>query len=78
MKIENAILAPNHPVLNTLIKSMTKDFEGWKQEQGCILMNLIKPSPYFYLQRPRRKSPNGALFCLLWKRILYLYRFKFI
>ncbi|WP_395051566.1 PIG-L family deacetylase [Flavobacterium sp.] len=34
---ENAevrFLAPNHPVLNSPNKITTKDFEGWKQEQG--------------------------------------------
>jgi hypothetical protein len=50
MKIENAILAPNHPVLNTLIKSMTKDFlKGWKQEQGLYPNEFDKAFTLFFI-----------------------------
>ena len=39
---ENAevrFLAPNHPILNFPNKITTKDFEGWKQEQGLYYPN---------------------------------------
>jgi hypothetical protein len=64
--------------LNFPNKITTKDFEGWKQEQGCIIqVNMIQPSLLFYLQMIKGKPKNGALLIAIWKRTLHLYWVKF-
>jgi hypothetical protein len=53
--------SPNHPVLNFPNKITTKDFEGWKQEQGLYYpVNMIQPSLLFYLQMIK-ESPKMVL-----------------
>lgn len=75
---ENAavrFLAPNHPVLNFPNKITTKDFEGWKQEQG-----LYYPSEYDKAFTPilssndKGESPkNGALLIAPYGKGNYIY-----
>ena len=75
---ENAevrFLAPNHPVLNFPNKISTKDFTGWKQEQG-----LYYPSEYDKAFTPilssndKGESPkNGALLIAPYGKGHYIY-----
>jgi hypothetical protein len=61
-KCRSSLLAPNHPVLNFPNKITTKDFEGWKQEQGLYYPGEYdKPLLLFYLQMIKGKPKNGAL-----------------
>jgi len=75
---ENAevrFLAPNHPVLNSPNKISTKDFAGWKQEQG-----LYYPSDYdkaftsILSSNDKGESPkNGALLIAPYGKGHYIY-----
>jgi LmbE family N-acetylglucosaminyl deacetylase len=72
---EVRFLAPNHPVLNFPNKITTKDFQGWKQEQG-----LYYPSEYDKAFTPilssndKEESPkNGALLIATYGKGYYIY-----
>ena len=75
---ENAevrFLAPNHPVLNFPNTITTKDFEGWKQEQG-----LYYPSEYdkafipILSSNDKGETPkNGALLIAPYGKGHYIY-----
>ncbi|TDE30511.1 PIG-L family deacetylase [Flavobacterium ranwuense] len=72
---EVRFLAPNHPVLNFPNKITSKDFQGWKQEQG-----LYYPSEYDKAFTPilssndKGESPkNGALLIAPYGKGHYIY-----
>ncbi|TDE07217.1 PIG-L family deacetylase [Flavobacterium sandaracinum] len=72
---EVRFLAPNHPVLNFPNKITTKDFQGWKQEQG-----LYYPSQYDKAFTPilssndKGETPkNGALLIAPYGKGHYIY-----
>lgn len=72
---EVRFLAPNHPVMNFPNKITTKDFQGWKQEQG-----LYYPSTYDKAFTPilssndKGETPkNGALLIAPYGKGHYIY-----
>ena len=72
---EVRFLAPNHPVLNFPNKITSKDFQGWKQEQG-----LYYPSEYDKAFTPilssndKGETPkNGALLIAPYGKGHYIY-----
>jgi LmbE family N-acetylglucosaminyl deacetylase len=72
---EVRFLAPNHPVLNFPNKITSKDFQGWKQEQG-----LYYPSEYDKAFTPilssndKGETPkNGALLIARYGKGHYIY-----
>jgi hypothetical protein len=72
---EVRFLAPNHPVLNYPNKITSKDFQGWKQEQG-----LYYPSEYDKAFTPilssndKGETPkNGALLIASYGKGHYIY-----
>lgn len=72
---EVRFLAPNHPVLNFPNKITSKDFQGWRQEQG-----LYYPSEYDKAFTPilssndKGESPkNGALLIAPYGKGHYIY-----
>jgi hypothetical protein len=74
---ENAavrFLAPNHPVLNYPNK-ITKDFEGWTQEQGLYYPNEFdKAFTLILSSNDKGESPtNGALLVAPYGKGYYIY-----
>ena len=75
---ENAevrFLAPNHPVLNSPNKITSKDFEGWKQEQGLYYPNgFDKAFTPILSSNDKGESPkNGALLIASYGKGYYIY-----
>ena len=75
---ENAavrFLAPNHPVLNFPNKITTKDFEGWKQEQGLYYPNEYdKAFTPILSSNDKGETPiNGALLIAPYGKGYYIY-----
>ena len=75
---ENAevrFLAPNHPVLNYPNKITSKDFEGWKQEQGLYYPNEYdKAFTPILSSNDKGESPkNGALLVAPYGKGYYIY-----
>jgi LmbE family N-acetylglucosaminyl deacetylase len=75
---ENAevqFLAPNHPVLNVPNKITTKDFEGWKQEQGLYYPNEFDTSfiPILSSNDKGETPKNGALLVAPYGKGNYIY-----
>jgi LmbE family N-acetylglucosaminyl deacetylase len=75
---ENAevrFLAPNHPVLNTPNKITSKDFEGWKQEQGLYYPNEFDKAftPIFSSNDNGETPKNGALLIAPYGKGYYIY-----
>jgi LmbE family N-acetylglucosaminyl deacetylase len=75
---ENAavrFLAPNHPVLNTPNKITTKDFEGWKQEQGLYYpTEFDKAFTPILSSNDKGETPkNGALLIAPYGKGYYIY-----
>ena len=75
---ENAevrFLAPNHPVLNYPNKITSKDFEGWKQEQGLYYPNVYdKAFTAIISSNDKGESPkNGALLIASYGKGHYVY-----
>ena len=75
---ENAevrFLAPNHPVLNTPNKITTKDFEGWKQEQGLYYPNEFDKAftPILSSNDKGETPKNGALLIAPYGKGHYIY-----
>jgi LmbE family N-acetylglucosaminyl deacetylase len=63
---ENAevrILAPNHPLMTTPNKIMSKDFEGWVQERGLYFPNKWDSAwtPVLSCNDPKEKPLDGGL-----------------
>ncbi len=75
---ENAevrFLAPNHPVLNSPNKISTKDFEGWKQEQGLYYPNEFDKAftPILSSNDKGETPKNGALLIAPYGKGHYIY-----
>jgi hypothetical protein len=75
---ENAevrFLAPNHPVLNAPNKITTKDFEGWKQEQGLYYPNEFDKAftPILSSNDKGETPKNGALLIAPYGKGHYIY-----
>lgn len=75
---ENAevrFLAPDHPVLNTPNKITSKDFEGWKQEQGLYYPNEfdVAFTPVLSSNDKGEKPKNGALLVAPYGKGYYIY-----
>ena len=75
---ENAavrFLAPNHPVLNYPNKITTKDFEGWKQEQGLYYPNEFDKAftPILSSNDTGETPKNGALLVAPFGKGYYIY-----
>lgn len=75
---ENAevrFLAPNHPVLNSPNKITTKDFEGWKQEQGLYYPNEFDKAftPILSSNDKGETPKNGALLIAPYGKGHYIY-----
>jgi hypothetical protein len=75
---ENAevrFLAPNHPVLNLPNKITTKDFQGWKQEQGLYYpTNFDNAFIPILSSNDKGESPkNGALIIAPYGKGHYIY-----
>jgi LmbE family N-acetylglucosaminyl deacetylase len=75
---ENAevrFIAPNHPVLNSPNKINTKDFEGWKQEQGLYYpREFDKAFTPILSSNDKGESPkNGALLVAQYGKGFYIY-----
>ncbi|WP_338407537.1 PIG-L family deacetylase [uncultured Flavobacterium sp.] len=75
---ENAevrFLAPNHPVLNYPNKITTKDFEGWKQEQGLYYPSEFdKAFTSILSSNDKGETPkNGALLIAPYGKGYYIY-----
>jgi len=75
---ENAevrFLAPNHPVLNYPNKITTKDFEGWKQEQGLYYPNEFDKAftPILSSNDKGETPKNGALLIAPYGKGHYIY-----
>lgn len=75
---ENAevrFLASNHPVLNSPNKITSKDFEGWKQEQGLYYPNEYdKAFTPILSSNDKGESPkNGALLVASYGKGHYIY-----
>ena len=75
---ENAevrFLAPNHPVLNFPNKITSKDFEGWKQEQGLYYPNEFDKAftPILSSNDKGETPKNGALLVAPYGKGYYIY-----
>ena len=75
---ENAevrFLAPNHPVLNYPNTITTKDFEGWKQEQGLYYPNEFDKAftPILSSNDKGETPKNGALLVAPYGKGHYIY-----
>ena len=75
---ENAevrFLAPNHPVLNSPNKITSKDFEGWKQEQGLYYpREFDKAFTPILSSNDKGETPkNGALLIAPYGKGHYIY-----
>jgi hypothetical protein len=75
---ENAevrFLAPNHPVLNNPNTITTKDFEGWKQEQGLYYPNEFDKAftPILSSNDKGETPKNGALLIAPYGKGQYIY-----
>ncbi|MFD1605005.1 PIG-L family deacetylase [Flavobacterium artemisiae] len=75
---ENAkvtFLAPNHPILNTPNKISTKDFEGWKQEQGLYYPNEYDDAftPILSSHDKGESAKKGALLVAPYGKGYYIY-----
>ena len=75
---ENAdvrFLAPNHPVLNYPNKITSKDFEGWKQEQGLYYSNVYDQAftPILSSNDKGETAKNGALLVAPYGKGYYVY-----
>ncbi len=75
---ENAevrFLAPNHPVLNSPNKITSKDFEGWKQEQGLYYPNEFDKAftPILSSNDKGETPKNGALLIAPYGKGYYIY-----
>ncbi|KAF2513930.1 PIG-L family deacetylase [Flavobacterium foetidum] len=75
---ENAkvtFLAPNHPVLNTPNKISSKDFEGWKQEQGLYYPNEYDDAftPIISSHDKGESAKKGALLVAPYGKGYYIY-----
>jgi LmbE family N-acetylglucosaminyl deacetylase len=75
---ENAavrFLAPNHPALNTPNKITSKDFEGWKQEQGLYYPNEFDKTftPILSSNDKGETPKNGALLIAPYGKGYYIY-----
>lgn len=75
---ENAevrFLEPNHPVLNTPNTITTKDFEGWKQEQGLYYPNEFDKAfiPILSSNDKGETPKNGALLIAPYGKGHYIY-----
>jgi LmbE family N-acetylglucosaminyl deacetylase len=75
---ENAVvrfLAPDHPVLNYPNKITTKDFEGWKQEQGLYYPSEwdIAFTPILSSNDKGETPKNGALLIAKYGKGNYIY-----
>ena len=75
---ENAevrFLAPNHPVLNTPNKITSKDFQGWKQEQGLYYpTNYDKAFTPILSSNDKGETPkDGALLIAPYGKGYYIY-----
>ncbi|MBX9808239.1 MAG: PIG-L family deacetylase [Flavobacteriaceae bacterium] len=75
---ENAevrFLVPNHPVLNFPNKITTKDFEGWKQEQGLYYPNEFDKAftPILSSNDKGESAKNGALLIAPYGKGYYIY-----
>ena len=75
---ENAevqFLAPNHPVLNSPNKITTKDFQGWKQEQGLYYPNEFDKAftPILSSNDKGETPKNGALLVAPYGKGHYIY-----
>jgi hypothetical protein len=72
-------LAPNHPVLNYPNKITSTDFEGWTRTRIVLSNEFDKAfTPILSSMTKEKVQKRSIIGCPLWKRILYLYRFKFI
>ncbi|UQD57206.1 PIG-L family deacetylase [Flavobacterium sp. K5-23] len=72
---EMRFLAPNHPVLNYPNKITTKDFEGWKQEQGLYYPNEFDKAftPILSSNDKGEDPTNGALLIARYGKGHYIY-----
>ncbi len=75
---ENAevrFLAPNHPVLNYPNKITSKDFEGWKQEQGLYYPNEFDQAftPILSSNDKGEKPKKGVLLVAPYGKGYYIY-----
>ncbi len=75
---ENAevrFLAPNHPVLNYPNKITSKDFKGWKQEQGLYYPNEFDKAftPILSSNDKGETPKNGALLVAPYGKGYYIY-----
>jgi len=75
---ENAevrFLAPNHPVLNYPNKITSKDFQGWKQEQGLYYPNEFDKAftPILSSNDKGETPKNGALLIAPYGKGFYIY-----
>ncbi len=68
-------LAPNHPVLNYPNKITTKDFEGWKQEQGLYYPSEFDKAftPILSANDKGETPKNGALLIAPYGNGYYIY-----
>lgn len=74
-KAEVRFLAPNHPVLNSPNKISTKDFEGWKQEQGLYYPSEFDKAftPILSSNDKGESAKNGALLIAPYGKGHYIY-----
>ncbi|WP_310557468.1 PIG-L family deacetylase [Flavobacterium sp.] len=75
---ENAIvtfLAPEHPILNTPNKITSKDFDGWKQEQGLYYPNDFDANftPILSANDKGETAKKGALLVAKYGKGNYIY-----
>jgi hypothetical protein len=75
---ENAevrFLAPNHPVMNFPNKITSKDFEGWKQEQGLYYSNEFDKAftPILSSNDKGETPKDGALLVAPYGKGYYIY-----
>lgn len=75
---ENAevrFLAPNHPIMNFPNKITSKDFEGWKQEQGLYYPNEFDKgfTPILSSNDKGETAKNGALLVYPYGKGYYIY-----
>ncbi len=68
-------LAPQHPVLNYPNKITSKDFEGWKQEQGLYYPNEFDTAftPILSSKDKGENPNNGALLVAPYGKGYYIY-----
>ncbi|MBP6181630.1 PIG-L family deacetylase [Flavobacterium sp.] len=75
---ENAevrFLAPNHPIMNLPNKITSKDFEGWKQEQGLYYSNEFDKAftPILSSNDKGETPKDGALLVAPYGKGYYIY-----